>query len=332
MRWLVYLLMVLPLFPAFNRPLPAKSTSHVKISFSSFFVLQPDTDSVTRYRPTAKVPPETENLWPVKTPPVLKGSLLPDHRIIAFYGNLFSKKMGILGKFPPVIVLSKLQKKVRQWEEADSTKKVIPALELITVSAQSMPGKDSLYRLRMPYTIVDSVLEMAKSINALVILDFQIGRSTVEEEIPHYKKYLKMPNVELAVDPEFAMKKNQVPGRRIGSLDATDINFCIQYLKYLVDTCHLPPKLLIVHRFTENMVTNYKDIKPCSQVQVIMDMDGFGSQYLKKESYHEFIYKQPVEYTGIKLFFKNDNMDGHKMMSPEEVLQLFPQPVYVQYQ
>lgn len=274
----------------------------------------------------------SEKLWDIKIPEILPGSILPGHRIVAYYGNLYSKRMGVLGEYPPDVVLSRLLHTAQEWQAADPSRKVIPALQLITVSAQGSPGMGGKYRLRMPFSMVDSVLSMAERIHALVILDFQVGRSTVEEEIPRYEQYLKLPNVELAVDPEFSMKGDYVPGKRIGTLSAADINFCSNYLKNLVETYHLPPKVLIVHRFTQNMVTDYRDIRLCSQVQIVMDMDGWGHQSLKKDTYRRYIYSQPVEYTGFKLFYKNDNKNGARMMTPAEVLQLYPQPLYIQYQ
>lgn len=275
---------------------------------------------------------DTTKLWPVKTPPLLPGAVLPEHRIIAFYGNLYSKRMGILGEYPADVVLEKLRQDVALWEKADSSKKVLPALQLIAVTAQRSPGRDGKYRLRMPFSMIDSVLQMAKRINAMVILDIQVGHSTVQEEIPRLKEYLKLPHVGLAIDPEYSMKKGNVPGTKIGTVDASDINYCITYLKNLVDTFNLPPKILVIHRFTQGMVTNYKNIKLYSQVQVIMHMDGFGSQALKRNTYYYTIYKEPVEYAGFKLFLKNDNRNGHKMMTPKQVLELHPRPLYIQYQ
>ena len=38
--------------------------------------------------------------WPVKTPPALLGSILPGKRIVAYYGNPRSTKMGALGEYP----------------------------------------------------------------------------------------------------------------------------------------------------------------------------------------------------------------------------------------
>ena len=95
----------------------------------------------------------------------------------------------------------------------------------------------------------------------------------------------------------------------------------------------LPPKILIIHRFTQGMVTNYRQIKPRPEVQVVMDMDGWGMQARKINTYRTFIHKEPVQFTGFKLFYKNDFREkGSRIMTPEEVLKLKPQPMYIQYQ
>ena len=102
------------------------------------------------------------------------------------------------------------------------------------------------------------------------------------------------------------MKTGKKPGTVIGTMDATDINFASEYLANLVKANDLPPKIFVVHRFTHAMVTNYKQIKTRPQVQIVMDMDGSGVQSKKLTTYREYIYKEPVQFTGFKLFYKND--------------------------
>jgi hypothetical protein len=94
----------------------------------------------------------------------------------------------------------------------------------------------------------------------------------------------------------------------------------------------LPPKILVVHRFTRDMVTGYKRVTLDPRVQIVMDMDGWGPPSYKRESYRRYIYSYPVEYTGFKLFYKNDTKGGEKLMSPADVLALTPRPLYIQYQ
>ena len=276
---------------------------------------------------------DSSGRWPVKTNYPKAGAILPFKRIVAYYGNFYSKKMGILGEYSADTMLAKLQADVEKWRLADSTVEVQPALHYIAVTAQGEPGKGSKYRLRMPFKQIDSVIKLAARINALVFLDIQIGLSSVQDEIPLLATYLKMPQVHLGIDPEFSMKTGKKPGSVIGTMDAADINYVIHYLSDLARINNLPPKILVVHRFTHAMVTNYKKIDLDSNVQVVMDMDGWGAQSRKLTTYHEFIYKEPVEFTGFKLFYKNDYREPKsRMMTPAEVLRLKPQPMYIQYQ
>ena len=270
--------------------------------------------------------------WKMQESEPLPGAILPYKRIIAFYGNLYSKNMGILGELPKQEVLDKLMKEVNAWEEADTLMQVQPALHYIAVTAQMLPGKGNKYRLRMPFSQIDSVLKMAEKINAIVFLDIQVALSTLEEEVPQLEKYLKLPNVHLGIDPEFSMKGGQKPGSVIGVFDAADINYASGYLQKIVKENNLPPKILVVHRFTQGMVKNYRSIKTIPEVQVVMHMDGWGFPAKKIDTYKQFIYKEPVEYTGFKLFYKNDTKGNGRLLTHRELLNLKPQPVYIQYQ
>lgn len=276
---------------------------------------------------------DSSGRWPVKTSFPAQGAILPYKRIIAYYGNLYSTRMGILGELPPAQMLDKLKGEAAKWEAADPTLPVQPALHYIAVTAQGSPGKGGKYRLRMPFHQIDSVLNMAKKIDAIVFLDVQVALSTLQEEIPQLEKYLSMPNVHLGIDPEFSMKGGDVPGKRIGTFDAADINYTTAYLADLVKKNNLPAKILVVHRFTKAMVTNYQQIKTSPEVQLVMHMDGWGAPARKINTYRQFIAKEPVEFTGFKLFYKNDLKETpSRLMTPEELLKLKPMPVYIQYQ
>jgi hypothetical protein len=266
--------------------------------------------------------------WPVKGPEPAPGALLPEHLIIAYYGNPKSTRMGILGQLPPNEMLPKLERTAREWAKAEPGRKVVPALHLIATVAQGKPGSGGKYRLRHSDQVIEQVLGWAEERGWLVFLDVQIGHSTVADELPHLVKYLERPYVHLALDPEFAMKLGGVPGQRIGTLDATDINLAVQLLADIVEKKKVPPKVLVVHRFTQRMLTNHDQIKLDPRVQVVVDMDGFGAPWLKEDAYKFFIVPEPVQFTGFKLFYKNDK----PMMSPERVLELWPSPVYIQYQ
>jgi len=239
----------------------------------------------------------------------------------------------VLGEYPPKELWRKLNAEVKAWEKADPSTPVQPAIHYIAVVAQGIPMKDGKYCMRMPASQIDSALAIAKMGNAIVFLDLQVALSNVKNEVPLLEKYLKMPNVHLGIDPEFSMKNGSKPGKKIGTMDATDINFCSEYLAKLVKDNNLPAKILIVHRFTQGMVTNYRNIKCHPEVQMVMNMDGWGEPVLKRSTYLLYIRKEPVQFTGFKLFYKNDLKKApHVMMTPTDLLKLKPQPVYIQYQ
>jgi hypothetical protein len=271
--------------------------------------------------------------WPASPP--LPGAILPSRRIVAFYGNPLSKRMGVLGEYPVETMLAKLDTAVRQWEEADPATPVQPALQLIAVTAQGAPGRDGMYRLRMDTALIEKVYGWAKQRNALLFLDIQVGHSTMQQELPRLLPFLSRPDVHLAMDPEFSMhysKEGVVPGKKIGQFDAKDINWVSEQLQKLVAEKQLPPKVLVIHRFRTEMVSNASKIALDPRVQIVMDMDGWGPPWMKFESYRDYIDLDPVEFTGFKLFFHNDTKRGDRLLTPTELLWLRPRPLYIQYQ
>ena len=273
---------------------------------------------------------DTTGRWPAKMPYPLPGALLPYYRIVSFYGNLYSKKMGILGELPKDEMITKLKKECAEWQKLDTTIPILPCLHYIAVTAQ---GAGDKYRLRMPFKQIDTIVKWANEINGITFLDVQVGWSTVQDEIPRLEQYLAMPKVHLGMDPEFSMKFGDKPGKRIGTYSADDINFVIDFLAGVVKKYNIPPKILIIHRFTRGMMTDYARIKKVPEVQVVIDMDGWGDRTLKRDSYKAYVYREPVEFAGCKLFYKNDIKKGdHKMFEKDEVLKLTPKPIYIQYQ
>ncbi len=278
---------------------------------------------------------DTTGRWPVKHEYPLAGAVLPFNRIIAYYGNLYSNRMGALGKWKKKEMMERLLQEVKEWNEADSVIKSIPALHYICVVAQGTAGKDGKWRYRMPLGQIDTIINWAKEINAIVFVDVQAAWSTLGVEVPLLEKYLSMPNVHLGVDPEFNLAyKQKRPGSAVGSIDAKEVNEITDYLAGLVKKNNLPPKIFMIHRFTQGMVTNADKIKLQPEIQIVMDMDGWGNPAKKKSTYYSWINPQPVQFTGFKLFYVNDTeKSGEKeMMSKAEVLKLKPIPVYIQYQ
>lgn len=271
--------------------------------------------------------------WPVVCAEPLPGAILPAKRIVAYYGNPLSKRMGALGQYEKDEMLRRLHEEVQRWEKADPGRPVQPALHLIAVVAQGEPGKAGKYRMVMPDEVVNRVYGWAKEANALLFIDIQTGHDDIRTILPRFEWLLKNPDVHLGIDPEFNLITSRVvPGKKVGTYDAADINYVTEYLAGLVKTYNLPPKVLTVHRFTRKGVTNANKIAVRPEVQIVMHMDGWGAPWLKRDSYKDYIVKEPVQYTGFKLFYHNDTKKGDPLLTPQEVLRLNPQPVYIQYQ
>ena len=273
------------------------------------------------------------HLWPVKAAYPNAGAILPFKRIVAYYGNFYSTKMGILGEYDKGTVIAKLKSEKAAWEAADPSTPVVMGIDYIAVTAQGSPQADNTYKLRMPDEHIQRAIDMANEVDGIVILEIQVGLSTFEREIPLLEKYLSLPNVHLAIDPEFSMKSGDAPGDVIGTVSSADINYAANYLAGLVQTHKLPPKILVIHRFTQKMVTGYANIKPLPEVQMVMVMDGWGFGAKKINTYNSVIYPEPVQFTGFKIFYKNDlKPPSTRLLTPAEVLELTPSPSFIQYQ
>ena len=249
-------------------------------------------------------------------------------RIIAYYGNPLSNRMGALGANPPQQMLPELISRTNKWRIADPATPTRCALELIAVAAQAAPGRNRTYRLRMSDKVINQVLGWARGAGCLLILDVQVGWSSVPEELPYLQPWLNEPDVHLALDPEWDMPTGIKPGAKVGTMSAAHIQFGIDLLTRTVADRRLGPKMLIVHRFRDFMVSNPESIVPNPSVRLVVNMDGFGPPETKLNSYRVALAGMPTTLTGFKLFFLNDK----PLLGPKDVLPIIPAPVFINYQ
>ncbi|HEX2091117.1 MAG TPA: hypothetical protein VHG28_01900 [Longimicrobiaceae bacterium] len=273
-----------------------------------------------------------EQGWYPRMPEFRDGALLPCNRIVVYYGNPNSKRMGALGEFPRDEMLARLRRQVDQWKQADPSTPVIPGLHLIAVVAQGDPGPSGKYRAQIRDRQVDSIYQMARSINGIMFIDVQVGTDDVRNIMPRFEGFLKRPDIHFAVDPEFYMRGGVVPGRKIGTMYAADINWVMDELTRIVRENNLPPKVLVIHRFTRNMVPDVQNVRLRPEVQLVMHMDGWGAPWLKYDSYRDYVARYPAQFTGWKNFYHNDTKKGDPLTQPRDLVQLWPEPLYIQYQ
>jgi hypothetical protein len=272
--------------------------------------------------------------WYPEMPAFRDGALLPCSRIVAYYGHPNSTRMGVLGEYPKDEMLRRLRDQVAEWQRADPETPVIPALHMVAVVAQGEAGTAGHYRTISADARVQEVHDWAREANGIFFVDIQTGTEDLRALLPRFEWILKNPDVHLGVDPEFMMKDGSVPGRRVGTMDAADINYAIDYLAGLVNQYNLPPKVLIIHRFTRGMVTNSRQIRLRPEVQVVMHMDGHGRMQgpqFKYDTWARFIVEEPVQFAGWKNFYLHDNEKG-VMPTPRDLMELQPLPLYIQYQ
>jgi hypothetical protein len=255
-------------------------------------------------------------------------AILPGRRIVAFYGHPVAASMGVLGNPDREAMLAGLRHQAAQYAAADPSRPVMPALELVAIIAHRNPGSDAAYRTRAASDLLDTWAAFAAREDALLILDVQPGRSPCAEEIAALRPWLRLSHVHLALDPEWAMGEDGVPGAGEGCLTASQIQAAQEFLADLVTTEGLPPKLLIVHQFKQSMIVDKASLRPVPGVQLVIDVDGHGDPRIKSEIYQALLHGQRVGFAGIKLFYRQDE----PMLTPEQVLTLTPPPDLVVYQ
>ena len=254
-------------------------------------------------------------------------SVLDKHLLVTWYGSPWTGRMGVLGRLHGRELADGLKKQADAYAKV-SSKQVLPAYELIATVAQPQPGRDGRYRRRESREVIDRMLREARAAGVKLILDVQTGRSTVMDEILYLLPYLEQPDVYLALDPEFSMGADGVPGRRIGTMRASEVNDAIAVLEFLVLSRRLPSKVLIVHQFTTAMLPDKEQILSSPLLDVVLSVDGFGGQALKRSTYRACMRQGMLPFSGFKLFYLQDT----NLLEPAQVLALTPSPALVIYQ
>jgi hypothetical protein len=251
--------------------------------------------------------------------------ILPRFRLVAFYGAPQSDELGALGIGSPDQAGRRLERQARAFKRPG--RPVLPVFELIAVVANGTPGGDGLYRTRQGDATIRRYLAAARRARALLLLDVQPGRADFLAEMEALEPYLREPDVGLALDPEWHVGPGEVPGKVLGSVDAGVVNAVSARLAEIVRERRLPEKLLVVHQFTANMVRDKRGLVARPGVELILDVDGFGTQAQKIGKYRELTRGERLPH-GIKLFYREDT----NLMSPREVLALRPQPQLIVYE
>ena len=252
--------------------------------------------------------------------------IFPDSRVVAFYGAPQNRALGILGIGRPRDAARKLRRQMRPYRRAKLP--VRPAFELLATIALANPGAGGKYRGRQSPEVIGRYLRAARRAGAILILDIQPGRSDFMTEARALRRWLREPDVSLALDPEWNMGPRGVPGTRIGSVDATMVNRVGAYMDRIVRRRDLPQKLLLVHKFTDTMVRRQRLLRQRRRVALTFSVDGVGGSKIKIDKYRYFTRKPDGIWDAFKIFYEEDP----DPISPRRVLGLRPPPRLVIYE
>jgi hypothetical protein len=261
-------------------------------------------------------------------PPDPAGGWVPGTLYVALYGHPGSSTLGVLGEQGVAQAVERAELVAAQY--VSFGRPVVPTFEIITTVASSSAGSDGDYSNEFPDSTFQPWIDAARANDMHVILDLQSGRASFPSQAREIEGLLAQRNVSLALDPEWRVGPSQRPGGgRIGTVDGAEVNETIDYLDGVIRRFSLPPKMLVVHQFTASMVTSKAIIRGTPNVQVVFQMDGFGTLALKIGSWDRMVADLPAgALTGWKNFYDEDRPTP----TPAESLSVQPTPVYISYQ
>lgn len=257
-------------------------------------------------------------------------TLFPDRRIIAFYGSPVTFRLGLLGEQGPQATVDRLRPVVDSYRIGDEL--IIPGFELIATVADSKIGDDGNYSNELDPEEMREWIDVAVANDVYVIIDLQPGRTDFLTQAKLYEEYLRLPNVGLALDPEWRIGPDEVHLVRVGTVDAAEVNAVVDYLAQIVREERLPQKALVVHQFQTEMITNRELIRTPPELAVVVHVDGqgpLGTKYGTWDALREApIGPEQDLWWGWKNFLDEDT----PMATPEQTNAVTPLPVVVTFQ
>jgi hypothetical protein len=255
--------------------------------------------------------------------------LFPGHRLVALYGHPGTPSLGALGQQGLRASIQRARMLAAAYRPLSATP-VVPAFEIIATVAEASPGPDGDYSYETPLTLLRPWVRRAIAARMYVILDLQAGRASLLAQARMYAPLLRLPDVGLAIDPEWKLRPGQLPLRQIGSVSIGQVNAVVRWLAALTARYRLPQKLLVLHQFMLSMITNEQRLETgYSDLAIVIHMDGQGTPQNKEQTWDAVTAAAPP---GVFFGWKNFFVKDHPMMDPQETMARTPQPVMISYQ
>lgn len=257
-------------------------------------------------------------------------NVFPRYRLVGYAGVTGAATLGRLGTGPLHQRVAEIERRAKPYAAG---REILPVVEVIATVVQAGPGRDGEHRARLTDAQIATYHKAARKHRAVLLLNLQPGRSEFITEAKAFEKWLKEPDVGVALDPEWAMDPGQRPGRAYGHTTGAELDEVARYLAILVKRYDLPEKVMVYHQVARSVVRKESGLKDHKGVVVVKSVDGLGPPGSKINTYHVVNKTTPkFVHAGFKLFFTEDRTDGGRLMAPREVLALKPRPEYVMYE
>ncbi|MFD2083435.1 hypothetical protein SAMN05421678_10152 [Actinopolymorpha cephalotaxi] len=255
--------------------------------------------------------------------------VFPGRRMVALYGHPGSSALGSLGQQPLDEAIARAKRVAADYQPL-SKEKVVPAFEIITTVSSSSAGGDGNYSNETSVDTLRPWVEAAHREGLYVVLDLQPGYTDFLTQAKRYASLLKLPNVGLALDPEWRLEPPQRPMSVIGSVGAAEVNRTAEWLADFTRKNHLPQKLLMLHQFRLDMISDRSAVHTdYDDIQVLIHADGFGTPGEKFETWNTLHRNAPADVRwGWKNFYRADS----PTFTPRQTMEVSPTPVFVSYQ
>jgi hypothetical protein len=263
--------------------------------------------------------------------PLPGGGFLPleDRRIVALYGSPGSPGLGVLGQQDLEATLQRARTFAAGYADAEDGRLVVPGLDVITTIASAAAEPTGDFSRRVPIELLRPLVERAGEEGMAVLLDLQPGRTDFLTQAKEYEELLREPHVHLALDPEWRIGPDERHLRRIGSVEAAEVQAVADWLAALVRRERLPQKVLMLHQFTLGMLPDRDTVVIPPELVGVVHVDGQGSLPAKERTYAVMSAGAEERWAwGWKNFTRIDV----PMATPGRTLARDPVPVIVTYQ